>query len=36
MTVLPGLWDLHTHLQYSAHVDLNHWNNTYFPKCRMW
>jgi imidazolonepropionase-like amidohydrolase len=32
MTVLPGLWDMHTHLQYSAHADLNHWNNTYFPE----
>jgi imidazolonepropionase-like amidohydrolase len=29
MTVLPGLWDMHTHLQYSAHADLNHWNSTY-------
>ena len=26
MTVLPGLWDMHTHLQYSAHSDLNAWN----------
>ena len=29
MTVLPGLWDMHTHLQYSAHADLNHWNRAY-------
>lgn len=29
MAVLPGLWDMHTHLQYSAHADLNHWNRTY-------
>ena len=27
--MLPGLWDMHTHLQYSAHADLNHWNSTY-------
>lgn len=32
MTMLPGLWDMHTHLQYSAHVDLNHWNTTYFSQ----
>jgi imidazolonepropionase-like amidohydrolase len=32
MTVLPGLWDMHTHLQYSAHADLNHWNATYQPQ----
>ena len=29
MTVVPGLWDMHTHLQYSAHADLNHWNRAY-------
>jgi imidazolonepropionase-like amidohydrolase len=32
MTVLPGLWDMHTHLQYSAHSDLNAWNNRYLPQ----
>ncbi len=32
MTVLPGLWDMHTHLQYSAHADLTHWNRTYLPQ----
>ncbi len=32
LTVLPGLWDMHTHLQYSAHADLNHWNRTYLPQ----
>jgi imidazolonepropionase-like amidohydrolase len=32
MTVLPGLWDMHTHLQYSAHADLNHWNRTYLSQ----
>jgi imidazolonepropionase-like amidohydrolase len=32
LTVLPGLWDMHTHLQYSAHTDLNHWNNTYLAR----
>jgi imidazolonepropionase-like amidohydrolase len=31
MTVLPGLWDMHTHLQYSAHADLTAWNNKYLP-----
>lgn len=31
MTVLPGLWDMHTHLQYSAHADLTAWNNEYLP-----
>lgn len=29
MSVLPGLWDLHTHLQYSAHTDLTAWNARY-------
>jgi imidazolonepropionase-like amidohydrolase len=32
MTVLPGLWDMHTHLQYSAHADLNAWNAKYLPQ----
>lgn len=32
MTVLPGLWDLHTHLQYSASADLNAWNAKYLPQ----
>jgi imidazolonepropionase-like amidohydrolase len=32
MTVLPGLWDAHTHLQYSAHADLAYWNATYQPQ----
>jgi imidazolonepropionase-like amidohydrolase len=32
MTVLPGLWDLHTHLQYSAHTDLGAWNARYLPQ----
>ncbi len=31
-TVLPGLWDLHTHLQYSAHTDLGAWNARYLPQ----
>src|SRR5689334_12633532 len=31
MTVLPGLWDMHTHLQYSAHSDLTAWNARYLP-----
>lgn len=32
MTVLPGLWDMHTHLQYSAHTDLNAWNRKYLSQ----
>lgn len=32
MTVLPGLWDMHTHLQYSAHTDLGYWNGKYLPR----
>jgi imidazolonepropionase-like amidohydrolase len=32
MTVLPGLWDMHTHLQYSAHTDLTAWNAKYLPQ----
>lgn len=32
MTVLPGLWDMHTHLQYSASADLNGWNARYLPQ----
>jgi len=32
MTVMPGLWDMHTHLQYSAHTDLGYWNAKYQPR----
>ena len=32
MSVLPGLWDMHTHLQYSAHTDLMAWNKRYLPR----
>ena len=32
MTVLPGLWDMHTHLQYSAHADLGAWNSRYLSQ----
>jgi imidazolonepropionase-like amidohydrolase len=32
MSVLPGLWDMHTHLQYSAHTDLTAWNRRYLPQ----
>jgi imidazolonepropionase-like amidohydrolase len=32
MSVLPGLWDMHTHLQYSAHTDLTAWNRRYLPR----
>jgi imidazolonepropionase-like amidohydrolase len=30
--VLPGLWDMHTHLQYSAHTDLTAWNKRYLQR----
>lgn len=32
LTVLPGLWDLHTHLQYSASADLGAWNAMYLAQ----
>jgi imidazolonepropionase-like amidohydrolase len=28
-TVLPGLWDLHVHLLYAGHTDLQYWHRTY-------
>lgn len=29
MTVLPGLWDMHVHLQILGHADYDHWDKTY-------
>jgi imidazolonepropionase-like amidohydrolase len=29
MTVLPGLWDMHVHLQINGHSDYDHWDKTY-------
>ena len=29
MTVLPGLWDMHVHLLYAGHTDLQYWHRTY-------
>jgi imidazolonepropionase-like amidohydrolase len=31
MTVLPGLWDMHVHLQLVGHADYDHWDKTYPP-----
>src|SRR6266487_4676 len=31
MTVLPGLWDMHVHLQLVGHSDYDHWDKTYPP-----
>src|SRR5688572_14628122 len=31
MTVLPGLWDMHVHLQINGHSDYAHWDKTYPP-----
>jgi imidazolonepropionase-like amidohydrolase len=32
MTVLPGLWDMHVHLQINGHSDYAHWDKTYPPQ----
>ena len=32
MTVLPGLWDMHVHLQIVGHSDYDHWDKTYPPR----
>lgn len=32
MTVLPGLWDMHVHLQINGHADYKHWHSTYPPR----
>ena len=29
MSVLPGLWDMHVHLDINGHADYAHWNPTY-------
>ncbi len=29
MSVLPGLWDMHVHLQINGHSDYAHWDRTY-------
>ncbi len=29
MTVMPGLWDMHVHLQINGHADYTHWHSTY-------
>lgn len=31
-TVLPGLWDLHVHLLYAGHSDIQYWHRTYTPR----
>ena len=31
MSVLPGLWDMHVHLQIVGHADYDHWDKTYPP-----
>jgi imidazolonepropionase-like amidohydrolase len=31
MSVLPGLWDMHVHLQINGHADYDHWDKTYPP-----
>jgi imidazolonepropionase-like amidohydrolase len=32
MSVLPGLWDMHVHLQLNGHSDYAHWDKTYPSK----
>ncbi|MEQ9289809.1 MAG: Xaa-Pro dipeptidase, partial [Cyclobacteriaceae bacterium] len=31
MSVMPGLWDMHTHLMLNGHSDYAHWDKTYKP-----
>ncbi len=31
MSVLPGLWDMHVHLDINGHADYDHWDKTYPP-----
>ncbi|MCB0491308.1 MAG: amidohydrolase family protein [Cyclobacteriaceae bacterium] len=31
MSVMPGLWDMHTHLMLNGHSDYTHWDKTYKP-----
>ena len=35
MTVLPGLWDMHVHLQINGHSDYAHWDKTYPSQIRI-
>jgi imidazolonepropionase-like amidohydrolase len=32
MSVLPGLWDMHVHLDINGHADYDHWDKTYPPQ----
>ena len=32
MSVLPGLWDMHVHLDITGHADYEHWDKTYPPQ----
>lgn len=34
MSVLPGLWDAHVHLQITGHADYAHWDTTYPGRLR--
>ena len=34
MSVLPGLWDMHVHLQIVGHSDYEHWDKTYIDRFR--
>jgi len=34
MTVLPGLWDAHVHLNINGHTDYAYWDKTYMAKFR--
>ena len=29
MSVLPGLWDMHVHLDINGHTDYSHWHDVY-------
>src|SRR6186713_2833969 len=31
MSILPGLWDMHVHLDINGHADYDHWDKTYPP-----
>lgn len=31
-TVMPGLWDMHVHLLYAGHTNLQSWHQTYTPR----
>ncbi len=32
MSVLPGLWDMHVHLDINGHANYEHWDKTYPPQ----